>query len=40
MEKFLKITTLIWHGIKIILHLTDKKEKVEKMKDIENSFKK
>lgn len=39
MDKFKKIANILWYGVKIVLHLTDKKEKVAKMDEIENKFK-
>ncbi|MEG0301228.1 hypothetical protein [Cetobacterium sp.] len=38
MNKFLTISKIIWHGIKIVLHLTNKKDKVEKMEEVEKQF--
>ncbi|MGL5023735.1 MAG: hypothetical protein ACRC5S_10555 [Cetobacterium sp.] len=40
MDKFTKVLNLLWYGAKIILHLTNKKEKLEKMEDIEKKFEK
>lgn len=40
MNKFLTITKIIWHTVKIFLHLTDKTEKLEKMEEVEKKFKK
>ncbi|MGL5229577.1 MAG: hypothetical protein ACRC8F_02015 [Cetobacterium sp.] len=38
MSKFLTISKILWHGIKIVLHLTNKKDKVEKMEEVEKQF--
>lgn len=40
MDKFKKIANILWYGVKIVLHLTDKKEKLEKMEYIEKKFEK
>lgn len=40
MNKVTKILNVIWYGIKIILHLADKKEKLKKMEEIEKKFEK
>lgn len=38
MNRFLTISKILWHGIKIILHLTNKEDKVEKMEEVEKQF--
>ena len=40
MSKFTKALKILWHGAKVILHLTDNKEKLEKMNKIEEQIKK
>ena len=40
MDKVTKLLNILWYGVKIVLHLTNKKEKLEKMEDIEKEFKK
>ena len=40
MDKFKKIANILWYGVKIILHLTDKKDKVDKMEEVEKKLKK
>ncbi|MGL5202096.1 MAG: hypothetical protein ACRCX2_12585 [Paraclostridium sp.] len=40
MEKFKKILTLVWYGVKAVLHLKENKEGLEKMDRIEGNFKK
>ena len=40
MDKFTKILNVLWYGVKIILHLTDKKDKVDKMEEVEKKLKK
>ena len=40
MDKVTKLLNMLWYGVKIVLHLTNKKEKLEKMEDIEKEFKK
>ncbi|MGL5440389.1 MAG: hypothetical protein ACRDA4_08460 [Filifactoraceae bacterium] len=40
MNKLTKILNILWYGVKIILHLTDKKDTVDKMDNIEKEFKK
>ncbi|MGL4652592.1 hypothetical protein [Cetobacterium sp.] len=40
MEKFKKILTLVWYGVKAVLHLKENKEGLEKMDRIECNFKK
>lgn len=40
MEKFKKIANILWYGIKTVLRLADKKDKVDKMEHIEKEFKK
>lgn len=39
MEKFKKIANFLWYGVKIFLHLTDKKDKIDKMNNIEKDIK-
>ncbi|MGL5595831.1 MAG: hypothetical protein ACRDDH_18000 [Cetobacterium sp.] len=39
MDKVTKILNMLWYGVKIILHLTDKKDKVDKMEEVEKKFK-
>ena len=39
MDKVTKILNILWYGVKIILHLTDKKDKVDKMDKVEKEFK-
>ena len=39
MSKFTKALNILWHGAKVILHLTDKKDKLRKMDEIEEKFK-
>ena len=39
MDKVTKLLNILWYGVKIVLHLTDKKEKVAKMDYIEKEFK-
>lgn len=39
MDKFTKFLNVLWYGVKIILHLTDKKDKVNKMEEVEKKFK-
>lgn len=39
MNKVVKILNILWHGTKVILHLTDKKEKLKKMDEVEEKFK-
>lgn len=39
MDKFTKILNVLWYGVKIILHLADKKDKVDKMEEVEKKFK-
>lgn len=39
MDKFTKILNILWYGVKIILHLADKKDEVDKMNDIEKDLK-
>lgn len=40
MEKFKKMASLLWYGVKIVLHLTDKKDTVDKMEEVEKKLKK
>lgn len=40
MNKVTKILNILWYGVKIILHITDKKDKLDKMDDIEEELKK
>ena len=40
MHKVTKILNILWYGVKIVLHLTDKKDKVDKMEEVEKEFKK
>lgn len=40
MDKVTKILNIIWYGVKIVLHLTDKKDKVAKMDEVEEKLKK
>lgn len=40
MSKFTKALKILWHGTKVILHLTDNKEKLEKMNEIEKKVNK
>ena len=40
MDKVTKLLNILWYCLKIVLHLTNKKEKLEKMEDIEKEFKK
>lgn len=40
MKKTKHILTLLWYGIKILFHFIDKKDKVDKMNNIEKEFKK
>lgn len=39
MNKVTKLLNILWYGVKIILHLTDKKDKVEKMDEVEKKLK-
>lgn len=39
MDKFTKFLNVLWYGVKIILHLVDKKDKVDKMEEVEKKFK-
>lgn len=39
MNKLTKILNFIWYGAKIFFHFTDKKDKVDKMNNIEKEFK-
>lgn len=39
MNTFTKIINLLWYGTKIFFHFTDKKDKVNKMNNIEKEFK-
>lgn len=39
MDKVTKILNILWYGVKIVLHLTDKKDKVDKMEEVEKKFK-
>lgn len=38
MNKFITVSKILWHGIKIVLHLTNKKDKIEKMEEVEKHF--
>lgn len=38
--KFTKFLNVLWYGVKIVLHLIDEKDKVDKMNNIEKEFKK
>lgn len=38
MNRFITISKILWYGIKIGLHLTNKKDKVEKMEEVEKQF--
>ena len=40
MDKVTKILNILWYSVKIILHFTDKKEKLKKMEDVEKKLKK
>lgn len=40
MHKIIKFLNVLWHGIKVILHLTDNKEKLDKMNEIEKKVNK
>lgn len=40
MDKVTKLLNVLWYGVKIILHLTDKKDKVDKMDEVEKKLKK
>lgn len=40
MNKVTKILNVLWYGVKIVLHLTYKKDKINKMDSIEKEFKK
>lgn len=40
MHKIIKFLNVLWYGTKTILHLTDNKEKLEKMNEIEEQIKK
>ena len=39
MDKFTKILNVLWYGVKVILHFTDKKEKIDKMNEVEEKLK-
>lgn len=39
MHKIIKLLNILWYGTKTILHLTDKKDKLKKMNEIEENFK-
>lgn len=39
MNKVTKLLNILWYGVKIVLHLTDKKDKVEKMDEVEKKLK-
>lgn len=39
MNKVIKILNILWYGTKTILHLTDKREKLKKMDEVEEKFK-
>lgn len=40
MRKIIKFLNILWYGTKTILHLTDNKEKLDKMNEIEEQIKK
>ncbi|WP_257164133.1 hypothetical protein [Cetobacterium somerae] len=40
MHKIIKFLNILWYGTKTILHLTDKKDKLKKMNEVEKNFKK
>lgn len=40
MDRIIKILNILWHGTKAILHLTNNKEKLDKMNEIEEQIKK
>lgn len=40
MDKITKLLNILWYGAKIVLHLKDKTEKIDKMNHIEKEFKK
>lgn len=39
MNKLIKILNILWYGVKIFFHFTDKKDEVDKMNNIEKEFK-
>lgn len=39
MSKVIKGLTILWHSVKTVLHLTGKKDKVDKMEEVEKKFK-
>ena len=40
MHKIIKFLNVLWYGTKTILHLTDDKEKLDKMNEIEKKVNK
>ena len=40
MHKIIKFLNVLWYGTKTILHLTDNKEKLDKMNEIEKKVNK
>lgn len=40
MDRIIKILNILWYGTKTILHLTDDKEKLDKMNEVEKKVNK
>ena len=38
MNRIIKILNILWHGTKVILHLTNKKDKLKKMDEVEKNL--